>query len=72
MSFKLQVGEMQTEYLTDKDMSHFNYIFSSKSKNSTTYKFVLIKSLLENLYNVDGNLQLSYSSLYGIKEDMEV
>lgn len=65
MSFKLQVGEMQAEYLTDKDIwSHFNYIFSSKSKNSTTYKFVLIKSLLENLYNVDGNLHLSYSSLY--------
>ncbi|GKU82030.1 HNH endonuclease [Niallia sp. NCCP-28] len=65
MSFKLQVGEMKTEYLTDKEIwGHFNYIFSSKSRNSTTYKFVLIKSMLENLYNVNEHLELSYSSLF--------
>ena len=65
MSFKLQVGEMKTEYLTDKEIwGHFNYIFSSKSRNSTTYKFVLIKSMLENLYNVNERLELSYSSLF--------
>ncbi|MCH6267571.1 HNH endonuclease [Neobacillus citreus] len=65
MSHKLQVGEMKAAYLTDKEIwGHFNYIFSSKSKNSTTYKFVLIKSLLENLYNVNDKLELNYSSLY--------
>ena len=65
MSHKLQVGEMKAEYLTDQDIwSHFNFIFSSKSKNSTTYKFVLIKSLLENLYNVNDKLELSYDSLF--------
>ena len=65
MSHKLQVGEMKAEYLTDQDIwSHFNFIFSSKSKNSTTYKFVLIKSLLENLYNVNEKLELSYDSLF--------
>lgn len=65
MSHKLQVGEMKVEYLTDQDIwSHFNFIFSSKSKNSTTYKFVLIKSLLENLYNVNDKLELSYDSLF--------
>ncbi|NRD79778.1 HNH endonuclease [Bacillus sp. BRMEA1] len=65
MSFKLQVGEMKTEYLTDKEIwGHFNYIFSSKSRNSTTYKFVLIKSILENLYNVNDKLELSYSTLF--------
>lgn len=65
MSHKLQVGEMKAVYLTDKEIwGHFNYIFSSKSKNSTTYKFVLIKSLLENLYNVNEKLELSYSSLF--------
>ena len=54
MSHKLQVGEMKASYLTDKEIwAHFNYIFSSKSKNSTTYKFVLIKSILENLYNAE-------------------
>ncbi|MFZ3588917.1 hypothetical protein ACOI1C_06455 [Bacillus sp. DJP31] len=65
MSHKLQVGEMRAEYLTDKDVwSHFNYIFSPKSKNSTTYKFVLIKSIIENLYNVNDRLELSYDSLF--------
>ncbi|MFC4799424.1 HNH endonuclease [Neobacillus sp. GCM10023253] len=65
MSHKLQVGEMKASYLTDKEIwGHFNYIFSSKSKNSTTYKFVLIKSLLENLYNVNDKLELNYSSLF--------
>ncbi|MBS4224204.1 HNH endonuclease domain-containing protein [Lederbergia citrea] len=65
MSYKLQVGEMKTPYLTDKEIwGHFNYIFSSKSRNSTTYKFVLIKSLLENLYNVNESLELNYSTLF--------
>ncbi|MDR7071676.1 HNH endonuclease [Fictibacillus barbaricus] len=65
MSHKLQVGEMKIDYLTDKEIwGHFNYIFSSKSKNSTTYKFVLIKSLLENLYNVNDKLELSYDVIF--------
>lgn len=65
MSYKLQVGEMNTAYLTDKEIwGQFNYIFSTKSKNSTTYKFVLIKSLLENLYNFDDQLKLTYDNLF--------
>lgn len=65
MSYKMQVGEMKAAYLTDKEIwGHFNYIFSSKSRNSTTYKYVLIKSLLENLYNVNENLELQYSTLF--------
>ncbi|WP_374934551.1 HNH endonuclease [Neobacillus driksii] len=65
MSHKLQVGEMKAKYLTDKEIwAHFNYIFSSKSKNSTTYKFVLIKSIIENLYNVNEHLELNYSVLF--------
>lgn len=65
MSYKLQVGEMRVNNLTDKEIwGHFNYIFSPKSKNSTTYKFVLIKSLIENLYNVNENLELSYDVLF--------
>ncbi|MGM7722869.1 HNH endonuclease [Metabacillus sp. Hm71] len=65
MSHKLQVGEMKATYLTDKEIwGHFNFIFSSKSKNSTTYKFVLIKSLIENLYNVNDKLELTYNQLF--------
>ncbi|MFC4409003.1 HNH endonuclease domain-containing protein [Chungangia koreensis] len=65
MSHKLQVGEMTATYLSDKDIwGHFNYIFSAKSKNSTTYKFVLMKSLIENLYYVNNKLELNYDTLF--------
>lgn len=65
MSHKLQVGEMKAAYLTDKEIwGHFNFIFSSKSRNSTTYKFVLIKALIENLYNVNEKLELNYDILF--------
>ncbi|MBU8878267.1 HNH endonuclease [Bacillus sp. FJAT-29790] len=65
MSHKLQVGEMKAAYLTDKEIwGHFNFIFSAKSRNSTTYKFVLIKSLIENLYNVNEKLELNYDILF--------
>ncbi|TDL31265.1 HNH endonuclease [Jeotgalibacillus sp. S-D1] len=66
MSYKLQIGEMKASYVTDKEIwSHFNYIFSPRSKNSTTYKFVLIKSIIENLYNVNDELELNYFNLFG-------
>ena len=56
---------MKVDYLTDKEIwGHFNFIFSTKSRNSTIYKFVLIKSLIENLYNVNENLELSYDLLF--------
>lgn len=65
MSHKLQIGEMRAEYLSDKEIwAHFNYIFSTKSRNSTTYKFVLIKSLIENPYNVNEKLELQYDALF--------
>lgn len=65
MSHKLQVGYMKEKYLTDKKIwEHLNYIFSPKSKNSTTYKFVLVKSILENLYNINEKLELTYNLLY--------
>ncbi|WP_227394982.1 HNH endonuclease [Jeotgalibacillus aurantiacus] len=65
MSHKLKVAEAKAEYITEQDVwSHFNFIFSSRSKNSTTYKFVLIKSLLENLYNVNSQLELTYFQIF--------
>jgi hypothetical protein len=65
MSHKLQFGKMKAASLTEKEIwGHFNFIFSPKSKNSTTYKFVLIKSLLGNLYNVNDKLELTYDVLF--------
>ena len=51
MSYKLQVGEMKADYLTDKEIwGHFNFIFSTKSRNSNniqiySYKIINRKSL---------------------------
>ncbi|AST07068.1 HNH endonuclease [Anoxybacillus flavithermus] len=65
MGWKLQVGEIKEQYLTEQRIwQMFNTFFSSKSKNTTTYKFGLIKSIIENLYNVNENLELSYDLLF--------
>ncbi|MED0688211.1 HNH endonuclease [Anoxybacillus ayderensis] len=65
MGWDLQIGEIKEQYLTEQQIwQMFNVFFSSKSKNTTTYKFGLIKALIENLYSVNGNLELSYDRLF--------
>lgn len=44
--------------------SCFNVLFSSQSRNTTSYKFGLIRALLENLYNVDSKLGLCFDSIF--------
>lgn len=44
----------------------FNYVFSDSSAKRTTYKFGLIKSILDNLFNSEGedyHLFISYENL---------
>ena len=46
----------------------FNYVFSDSSAKRTTYKFGLIKSILDNLFNSeeeDYSLFISYENLFG-------
>lgn len=46
----------------------FNYVFSNSSAKKTTYKFGLIKSILDNLFNCEGedySLFISYEQLFG-------
>ncbi|EMT46443.1 HNH endonuclease signature motif containing protein [Anoxybacillus flavithermus] len=65
MGWNLQVGKIEEQYLTEQQIwKTFNVFFSSQSKNTTTYKFGLIKSLIENLYNVNENLELNYDFLF--------
>lgn len=58
-----------TEYEVSEDRiwSLFNYVFSTSSKKRNTYKFGLIKSLLDNLFNgqqrTDG-IYFSYEILF--------
>lgn len=64
MSHKLKVGELQENYLTDEDIWRiFTVTLSSKSVKSSTYKYALIKALIENLYQVNERFELTYDQL---------
>ncbi|MFC0469279.1 HNH endonuclease domain-containing protein [Halalkalibacter kiskunsagensis] len=64
MSHKLKVGELKEIYLTDEEIWRiFTIVLSSKSVKSSTYKYALIKSLIENLYQVNDQFELTYDQL---------
>ncbi|MCD8509736.1 MAG: HNH endonuclease [Bacillus sp. (in: Bacteria)] len=64
MSHKLRVGELREAYLTDEEIWRiFTVVLSSKSVKSSTYKYALIKALIENLYQVNDNYELTYDQL---------
>lgn len=63
--WKLSEGEYLKKPLSENDLSKiFATIFSPTSKNTTSYKFGFIKSLLDNLYNVDSSLCLSFDAVF--------
>lgn len=53
------------ELNTDEIWQKLSVLFSSRSKNSASYKFGFFKSILDNLYNVDDNLVLTFDQLFG-------
>ncbi|SES62002.1 HNH endonuclease [Oceanobacillus limi] len=64
MSHKLKVGELNEAYLTEEEIWRiFTVVLSSKSVKSSTYKFALIKALIENLYQVNDRFELTYDQL---------
>ncbi|WP_409250667.1 HNH endonuclease [Bacillus sp. SCS-153A] len=64
MSHKLRVGELKEEYLTDEEIWRiFTIVLSGKSVKSSTYKYALIKALIENLYQIDENYEVTYDQL---------
>lgn len=67
--WNLTKGQVDIDkYSDDKMWSLFNYVFSDSSRKRNTYKFGLIKSILDNLYNATecGELYLiSYDELFG-------
>lgn len=63
--YKLKEGIYDTRPLSDDEMwSVFGYLFSGRSHNDTSYKFGFLKSILDNLYNVDENLVLTFDQLF--------
>lgn len=63
--WKLTAGSITNPNLTEPEIWQYcNVIFSTQSKNQASYKFGLIRALVENLYNTDENLSLSYNLLF--------
>lgn len=64
MSHKLKVGEIREHYLTEEEIWRiFTIVLSSKSVKSSTYKYGLMKALIENLYQVNDNYELTYNQI---------
>ncbi|WP_062515104.1 HNH endonuclease domain-containing protein [Halobacillus sp. KGW1] len=64
MSHKLKVGELKALYLTEEQIWRtFTIVLTARSKKSATYKFGLLKAMIENLYQVDEQGQVTYDQL---------
>lgn len=58
-------GEYRTGHFSEDEMwSAFAYLFSPKAKHSASYKYGFLKSILDNLYNTDENLRLTFDQLF--------
>lgn len=61
----LNEGTYRDGHFSDDEMwSAFAYFFSEKSKKSASYKYGFLKSILDNLYNTDENLVLTFEQLF--------
>ena len=64
--FDLKEGTYEVRNTSDDELwSAFTCVFSSKSKNTSSYKYGFLKAIIENLYNVDADLKLSFDQLFG-------
>ena len=64
--YNLIEAQYDNRTLSDDEMwSAFSNLFSSHSKNSSSYKFGFLKAVMDNLYNVDENLMLTFDQLFG-------
>lgn len=63
--WELSEGEYVKGKLTEDEMwAAFGRAFSSKTRNTTTYKYGFLKSILDNLYNTDSSLTLTFDQLF--------
>lgn len=64
--YTLAEGQFEKRVLSDDEMwSAFSNVFSSHSRNASSYKFGFLKAIMDNLYNVDCNLVLTFEQLFG-------
>ncbi|SIS39856.1 HNH endonuclease [Salimicrobium flavidum] len=63
MSWEISHGPVSFRSLQEEDIWYQFTWFFYKSKKTQTYKFGLLKALLENLYNTDYHLELTYNQI---------
>lgn len=51
-------------YSEDELWGAINNVLSPRSKNTTSYKFCFLKSILDNIYNVNENLEMSMLDIF--------
>lgn len=63
--YDLNAGNYKDVQPTEDDIwAVFSHLFSSKTKNTSSYKYGFLKSILDNLYNVDDELVLTFDQLF--------
>lgn len=63
--YDLKEGRYEERNASEDELwSAFACLFSSKSRKDTTYKYGFLKAIIDNLYNVDANLQLTFDQLF--------
>ncbi|WP_347861976.1 HNH endonuclease domain-containing protein [Salimicrobium sp. PL1-032A] len=63
MSWEISHGSMSDRSLLEEEIWYQFTWFFYKSKKTQTYKFGLIKALVENLYNTDQTLHLTFDQI---------
>ena len=63
--YDLKEGRYDPRKVSDDELwAAFSCVFSSKSRNDSSYKYGFLKAIIDNLYNVDENLMLSFDQLF--------
>lgn len=63
--YDLKEGRYEARNASEDELwSAFACVFSSKSRNATSYKYGFLKSIIDNLYNVDEDLKLDFNQLF--------
>lgn len=63
--FELKEGKYVNRLASDDDLwAALSSVFSSRSKNDSSYKYGLLKSIIDNIYNADEDLILSFDQLF--------
>lgn len=64
MSWDLKVGEIKEKYITEDDIWVSLNTFYFASTFTMSYKYGFLKSLIENLYNVNDRLELNFNYIF--------